>query len=180
VTDDSPPPGPSRRRFLKIATCALGGGIGATVVVPAAQYLLYPVGKRTVTTGGEPIDALPVDRLRPGAPPTRVALVAPAQRDAWGTVRDVPLGAAWVRRDDGGKVEALSAVCPHLGCAVGFDAGRNLFRCPCHESTFALDGKRLAGPTERGLDPLPVKIERGRVEITWVRYRVGGSGREKL
>src|SRR6185295_15012516 len=93
-----PPADGGRRRFLKIATCALGGGIGATVAVPAIRYILYPIGAHTVTTGAEPIDALPAARVRPGAPPMRVGLVAPAERDAWGTVEHVPLGAAWVLR----------------------------------------------------------------------------------
>ena len=48
---------PGRRRFLKIATCAIGGGIGAVVAVPAARYLLYPVGSLTISTAlaGQPI-----------------------------------------------------------------------------------------------------------------------------
>jgi menaquinol-cytochrome c reductase iron-sulfur subunit len=172
-----PPADGGRRRFLKIATCALGGGIGATVAVPAIRYILYPVGEHTVTTADEPIDALPESRLEPGAPPIRVGLVAPSERDAWGTVESVPLGAAWLLRPDKGPIQAFSAVCPHLGCAIGFDG--TIFRCPCHDSSFSLTGERLGGPTERGMDPLPVEVKDGRIRITWVRYRVGGSDREK-
>jgi len=163
---------------LKIATCALGGGIGATVAVPAIRYILYPVGAQTVTSGDEPIDVLAESRVRAGAPPMRVGLVARAERDAWGTVEHVPLGSAWLLRGKDGAVQAFSAVCPHLGCAIGFDAGGNVFRCPCHDSSFALSGERLGGPTERGMDPLPLEVKDGRIRITWVRYRVGGSARE--
>ena len=46
--------------------------------------------------------------------------------DAWTTARDVVLGAAWVRRTGDDKLEALSAVCPHLGCAVGWDGSDEL------------------------------------------------------
>src|SRR5262245_31109055 len=155
------PPTTTRRRFLKIATCSVGCGIGAAVAVPAVGYLLYPVGRRLVTIGDEPIDAIAADRVVAGAPPLRVPLVAAAQRDAWTTVRDVPLGAAWLRRTEGGELVALSAVCPHLGCAVGWDDGGKIFKCPCHESAFAVDGARMAGPAERGLDPLPVTIADG-------------------
>src|SRR5207302_6107463 len=101
------------------------------------------------------------------------------QRDAWGSVEHVPLGAAWVMRADDGSVRAFSAVCPHLGCSIGFDVDKNLFKCPCHDSQFALTGERVAGPTERGMDPLPVELVDGQLRITWVRYRVGGSAREK-
>jgi menaquinol-cytochrome c reductase iron-sulfur subunit len=167
---------PDRRRFLKVATCALGGGVGIAVVVPAVSYLLHPVGRRTVTAAAEPIDAIAVAAL--GQQPVRVPLVARSVRDAWSSSNDAPLGAAWVRRDERGDVHALSSVCPHLGCAVAFEPGANAFRCPCHESAFALNGDRRSGPSERGLDPLPLTVENGRVKITWVRYRAGGTDRE--
>ena len=100
MTDDSPPAGGSRRRFLKIATCALGGGIGATVVVPAAQYLLYPVGRRTVTTGGEPIDALAAERMpaRRAADPGRPGRAGPARRLGHGPRRPARRGLGPSRR----------------------------------------------------------------------------------
>lgn len=172
--DDGPPP--DRRRFLKVATCALGGGVGVAVGVPAVSYLLHPVGRRTVIAAAEPIDAVAVDDL--GAAPVRVPLRARALRDAWTSANDVPLGAAWVRRDEKGEVKALSSVCPHLGCAVAFNQPTGDFRCPCHDSSFAISGEYQHGPAERGLDPLPLEVKDGRVHITWVRYRVGGSSRE--
>ena len=175
---DDPAADGGRRRFLKVATCALGGGIAGTVAIPAARYLLYPVGEETVTSPDTPVDAGLAAKIEAGAPPQRIALIAPEQRDAWGTVRDVPLGAAWVLRDDKG-VKAFSTVCPHLGCSVGYDAAAKLFRCPCHDSRFSLAGERISGPTERGLDELPLQVKDGRLMITWVRYRVGGSDREQ-
>lgn len=163
-----------------MATGALGGCVGAAVAVPALGYLVDPVGKRVVTAGDEPIDAIAVDRLAAGGAPLRVPLVAPAQRDAWTSVRNVPLGAAWLRRTAGGEILALSSVCPHLGCAVGWSGPRQSFLCPCHDSAFAADGARLGGPSQRGLDPLPVEVVDGRVKITWIRYRPGGTGRDPL
>ena len=44
-------------------------------------------------------------------------------------------------------------------CAVEFDAAKKEYECPCHKSGFAIDGKKLFGPSRRGLDPLPVKID---------------------
>jgi Rieske Fe-S protein len=174
-----PPADGGRRRFLKVATCALGGGIAGTVAVPAVRYLLYPVGETTVTSPDTPVDAGLAAKIEAGAPPQRLALIAPEQRDAWGTVRDVPLGGAWVLRTVKGEMKAFSAVCPHLGCSVGYDDDSKLFKCPCHDSRFSLAGERLAGPAERGLDELPLQVKDGRLLITWVRYRVGGSSRER-
>jgi Rieske Fe-S protein len=177
--DDRGESATSRRRFLKIATCAVGGGIGAVVAVPAARYLVSPVGGRVVTDSGDPIDAIGVDRLPADGTPLRVPLVAAAQRDAWTTVRDVPLGAAWLQKR-GEQILALSAVCPHLGCAVAWSGAAKAFQCPCHESAFAADGARLSGPAERGLDPLPLVVENGRIKVTWLRFRPGGAERVKL
>ncbi len=174
---EAPPGDPGRRRFLKLATCGLGAGLGAVVAVPAARYLLHPVGRQIVTTGTEPIEVAHVRQLAVGGPPVRVRVVAATIRDAWSSATNVPLGSAWLRRTGEHEVQALSAACPHLGCAVGFDG--KLFRCPCHESAFDPTGKRLTGPAERGLDDLPVEPigEDGRVRLSWIRYRAGGSSK---
>jgi Rieske Fe-S protein len=172
-----PPGDPGRRRFLKIATCAIGGGIGAVVVVPAVKYLLDPVGRKVVTTPDEPIDVMNLDDLEVGAPPVKVSVVARSVRDAWSTSTDVPLGAVWLTRTGESTVVAYSSVCPHLGCAVGFDPSAGHYRCPCHDSAFDASGKRLAGPAERGLDALDTSIDPAsrRVSVRWVRYRQGGT-----
>lgn len=166
----------SRRKFLKIATGCLGGGLGAALLVPASRLALGVAGRTTVTSTAAPIDALAVDKV--GASPIAVALRAPEVRDAWATTRDVPLGIAFVHKDARGQIRALSAVCPHLGCTVGFDPAADRYVCPCHSSWFERDGALVAGgEAERGLDELPVTIEGGRVKIQWVRYRLGGSAK---
>jgi menaquinol-cytochrome c reductase iron-sulfur subunit len=176
VADDDEPPRDDRRRFLKFATCALGGGVGLAVGVPAVSYLLDPVGRRTVVAADEPIDAIAVDAL--GIAPVRVPLHARSVRDAWTATNDVALGAAWIRKDERGAPQAFSAACPHLGCAVSFVAAANEYHCPCHNSAFTIAGERREGPSKRGLDPLPLEIKDGRVYITFVRYRAGGATRE--
>lgn len=44
---------------------------------------------------------------------------------------------------------ALSPICTHLGCTVRKES--LFFRCPCHGSTYSLDGKVVRGPAERPL-----------------------------
>ena len=179
---DDRDPDPARRRFLKIATCGLGGGIGLAVAAPALAYLGHPVGTRVVTSTAEPIDVAALDQLADGKL-TRVQVIAPSVRDAWTAASDVPLGAAWLRRA-GEKVTALSGICPHLGCAIGLatqaDPGKPpTFACPCHDSAFDATGKRLAGPAKRDLDPLPAFVdENGRVKLTWIRFKTDSSTRE--
>jgi Rieske Fe-S protein len=60
-----------------------------------------------------------------------------------------------VRRDAQGVLHELSAVCPHLGCIVSWNAGESTWDCPCHGSRFDADGAVLNGPANRGLDPAP-------------------------
>ena len=174
-TDD-----PDRRKFLKITTCALGAGAGIVLAVPALRLIAAPAGATTVTGPSEPLDLGPIDQFKVGAEPRKVEVIAPIVKDAWTAARNVVLGAAFVTRPSEGQVQALSAVCPHLGCAVGWDPGPKNFLCPCHDSRFEVGGARMTGPAERGLDPLPVTIHEGRLQLTWVRYKIGSTSREPV
>ena len=145
--------------------------------VPLVRLVIDPSGKQTVTSPREPLDLGPASRF--GDVPTKVDIVAPVIKDAWAAARDVVLGAAFIRRI-GNDLDARSAVCPHLGCAVAFDRAQNNYLCPCHDSRFALDGVKLSGPSERGLDQLPLQIVGGRVLLTWERYKIGQSTKEPV
>jgi menaquinol-cytochrome c reductase iron-sulfur subunit len=167
-----------RRDFLKIATCALGGGVVAAAGLPVLRLIVDPAGKTTVTSPTEPIDVGDAAGLRVGATPRRVEVVAPIVKDAWTSARDVVLGAAWLRRTSPTEIVALSAVCPHLGCAIGYDAGGDTFVCPCHDSKFATDGKVLAGPSKRAMDTLDLTVRDGRVLLAWKRFKADTPDRE--
>jgi glycine/D-amino acid oxidase-like deaminating enzyme/nitrite reductase/ring-hydroxylating ferredoxin subunit len=58
-------------------------------------------------------------------------------------------------RDQQGNLHERSAVCPHLGCIVAWNATESSWDCPCHGSRFDPDGKVLNGPA---ISPL-AKIE---------------------
>lgn len=166
-------PDEDRRKFLKVATCAIGGGVGLAVAGPVLTLLASPAGKITVTTPSTPLDLGPAEQFRAGAEPRKIDIVAPLVKDAWAAARNVVLGAAWIRRTAPDKLVALSAVCPHLGCAIGWDTVAGKFLCPCHDSQFSPEGDKLTGPSERGMDTLPLEIKDGRVQLTWVRYKLG-------
>ncbi len=171
---------PDRRGFLKVATCAIGGGVGLVVVAPALRACVAPTNAETVTTPSDPIDVGAVDRFRVGAPWQRVDVIAAVVRDAWVSAHDVVLGGAWVRRTSESQLVALSSVCPHVGCAVGWDDAARTFLCPCHNSRWTDTGARIAdtGPAKRDLDPLPIEVKDGRLRLTWVRYKLDTATRE--
>ena len=56
-----------------------------------------------------------------------------------------------VYRSDDGALQAVSAACTHLGCAVHWNSGEKSWDCPCHGSRFAADGAVLHGPARRPL-----------------------------
>ncbi|MCK2215615.1 FAD-dependent oxidoreductase [Actinomadura sp. ATCC 31491] len=59
-----------------------------------------------------------------------------------------------VYRDEQGQVHAVSAVCTHLGCVVGFNEAERTWECPCHGSRFGVDGRVLQGPAVEPLEPV--------------------------
>ncbi len=65
--------------------------------------------------------------------------------------------AAW--RDPEGQVHAVSAVCTHMGCLVGWNETDRSWDCPCHGSRFGHDGKVLHGPAVKPLAPVGIDEE---------------------
>lgn len=58
-------------------------------------------------------------------------------------------------RDDAGTLHARSAICPHLGCVVGWNSEEKTWDCPCHGSRFRCTGEVVNGPAAAGLDRAP-------------------------
>jgi nitrite reductase/ring-hydroxylating ferredoxin subunit len=114
---------------------------------------------------------LAVDHL----PAAVVALIA-ERADAWTGFASEPIGAVYLRRGKGSDtVEALSATCPHAGCFVEMEPTGRCFRCPCHNSTFTLEGGIVApSPSPRPMDGLECRVAKnGSVEVKWERFRAG-------
>jgi menaquinol-cytochrome c reductase iron-sulfur subunit len=188
---DSPLPAPPepepRRSFLTKSAAIVVGGIVAVFPFAAGLGVLFdPLRRRTkiaADAAGDdaikyvrvgPLDVLPADGV-----PHQFVLTDDVV-DAWTRSPAQRVGTAFLSRTDspdGPKVTALSSVCPHLGCAVDFNSPAGEFECPCHASAFAKDGKKLFGPSLRGLDPLAVKlVESGGQKEIWVecaRFRTG-------
>jgi menaquinol-cytochrome c reductase iron-sulfur subunit len=102
--------------------------------------------------------------------------VIAAKTDAWNRFDAAPVGAVYLRRLADGKVEALNVVCPHAGCFVDYVPGSAMFRCPCHQSSFALDGEiaDARSPSPRGLDSLAVEVkEDGSVWVAFQNFQAG-------
>jgi Rieske Fe-S protein len=80
----------------------------------------------------------------------------------------------------GGRLRALSTVCPHLGCGIDWNAGQARFECPCHGSKFDAAGRRVAGPSPRDMDELETRVAGGDVQVLYRRFRTGTVKREAI
>ena len=82
--------------------------------------------------------------------PGEVASVDEISPNTGAVVRD-GLNKIAVFRDEAGELHRRSAVCPHLGCIVGWNKAESTWDCPCHGSRFDKMGKVLNGPANRDL-----------------------------
>ena len=57
----------------------------------------------------------------------------------------------WVLQPTAGQFVAVSALCTHKGCTVGYSPSSRRFICPCHGATFGADGEVLGGPAPYAL-----------------------------
>jgi menaquinol-cytochrome c reductase iron-sulfur subunit len=169
---DTPPPNDRRDFIAKSCAIAVGGAI--TLVAPVAGVLVLADPLRRKAEGGGAVLVATLDSLPDNGEPRKYSVLA-TKVDAWNRTPNVPVGAIYLQRH-GDKVRALNVVCPHAGCFVDFRPAEGHYHCPCHNSSFAPDGKVLdpKSPSPRGLDELPVEIRNGReVWVTFQNFRAG-------
>jgi cytochrome b6-f complex iron-sulfur subunit len=68
----------------------------------------------------------------------------------------------------GGQLRAVSGVCTHLGCRLALDAPARRLDCPCHRTSFALNGQLLTHQLPVAPPALPhlqVREAHGAVQI---------------
>ena len=51
-----------------------------------------------------------------------------------------------------GKLFAVSARCPHLGCQLEWNPDEKSWECPCHGSRFNYLGELISGPAQDDLE----------------------------
>ncbi|MGN0288763.1 MAG: FAD-dependent oxidoreductase [Lachnospiraceae bacterium] len=54
--------------------------------------------------------------------------------------------------DEKGELHIIFARCPHMGCALEWNADEKSWDCPCHGSRFDIDGKLLDNPATKNRD----------------------------
>lgn len=151
--------------------------VGAVaLIVPAVAGLLVlldPLRRRPAA--GNLVRVASLSALPEDGEPRKFPVLA-TRIDAWNRTPNVPIGAVYLRRTGANQVRALNVVCPHAGCFVDFNASGRNFHCPCHNSSFALNGEIAdpKSPSPRGLDELPVEVRAdGEIWVAFRNFRAG-------
>lgn len=183
----------TRRNFMATATMVVGGVIGLGLAIPIVGSLIPDVGG-----GGAQWSALDDKGWKELQSATDSAVKIDfllKSKDAYLPEEQLPESVWGIKVKDQQKFiqsrpdlfpkgqdslpykvvnlgfTVFSPICPHLGCRYNYDASQNKFLCPCHGSTFDGEGAHTGGPAARGLDPLPLRSQSGKAEVTWIRYK---------
>jgi len=79
-------------------------------------------------------------------------------------IKDAEILFIWETED---RVKALSPLCTHKKCRVGYNSEAKRIDCPCHGSQFDLNGGVIQGPAKTPLDSFPAYLDdQGRVIIS--------------
>jgi len=175
----SGPEDPSKRKFITMATHAMGACVTCAVAVPPLAVVIHPLlASKDETTSDGFVPVASVNRFKAGGPFVRV-VVKQDRSDAWLKTPGVPVGSILVKRSKDDAFKVFSAKCPHLGCAVNPVPGEERFMCPCHNSAFGADGTKLdkedgsTNPAPRGLDALQHRVVGGVLQVQYVNYKTG-------
>ena len=159
----------NRRKFIVTSTI---GASAACALFPFASGLPSVLDPVTKKSGGAKVpwtEVTSLATLPEDGTPTKFEVILEKVTDAWTTYTNIPAGAGYLARN-GNEVTAYNLKCPHLGCAIDYRANTNDYFCPCHNSTFGLDGSVTTenSPSPRGMDTMDTKVEEG---IVWIRFQ---------
>ena len=85
--------------------------------------------------------------------PRYVKVAAPLPASGFHAERD------FILFGDDTHARAVSRTCTHLGCRVNYLEDHDIIECPCHQSRFTPEGKRVAGPAKDDLPTFAVEIQ---------------------
>ena len=136
----------NRRSFLKRAWAWIGA-IAFFEFIAITFNMFSPGRKRSKSNSSFVKTAGLVDEISPG------------------TVLPFKNGQFYLIRYADGGFLALSLICTHLGCSIGWDSTKDQFVCPCHASAFDNRGNVISPPAPRALDAYKVMIENGEVKV---------------
>ncbi len=139
---------PTRRGFINWFLGTSAGAFLLSVLYPVGRYLIPPtVGESTAAAVTLPIKPQDVKRNS-------------------GHIFKFGSRPGILVRTPGGELRAFSAVCTHLNCTVQYRPDLGHIWCACHNGHFDLNGKNVAGPPPRPLDPYMVNVRGNQIVVS--------------
>jgi Rieske Fe-S protein len=138
------------------------GSIDRRTALAGAGVTVATLGLVTAC-GGNDSPAAPGTTAAQSPAPHPVPVQQPASA-ALARTDEVPVGGGVVAGDTvvtqpaAGSFLGFSARCTHVGCLVN-QVADGLIKCPCHGSSFRLDGTVASGPAARPLDSRPIRVD---------------------
>ncbi|MBI1895476.1 MAG: Rieske 2Fe-2S domain-containing protein [Acidobacteria bacterium] len=129
-------PRPTRRALYVSIIYGLWSLITAALAIPAGIYLLFPPRTKKAP---EWLVAGDVSHLRIKEPEEMV--FRRTRVDGWKITSEK--STAWVVKLSEQTLVAFAPQCTHLGCAYHWDERQKNFLCPCHNSSFSVEGAVL-------------------------------------
>ncbi|PPK65620.1 Rieske 2Fe-2S domain-containing protein [Actinokineospora auranticolor] len=168
--------GPPDEKFVEALRARLGRELEPEADRGRRRFVQFTSVAAASAAVGVAVDRLVVDT----APTAETPATVVPETGEWRAVvagRDLPEGgvrpfdvgvlSGFVERV-GGQVRGVSGVCTHLGCKLKLAAATRELDCPCHRTSFAVDGVVLRHQLPAQPRPLPKLLVResgGQVEV---------------
>jgi menaquinol-cytochrome c reductase iron-sulfur subunit len=146
------------RTLLNVFCIGMGALAAAVVSVPILAYLFSPL-IRPAQQVWSSLGALDTFKL---GETVEVSIEDPSSLPWAGQTAKT---AVWVRRTGEQDFTVFAITCTHLGCPVNWEAGAQLFLCPCHGGVYYADGTVAGGPPPRSLFRYETRIQNNTVQI---------------
>ena len=148
MTEETLDPGMGRRGFINWFLATSAGAFLLSVLYPVARYLIPPpAGESAAGTITLPLKA---EDVKPNT----------------GQIFKFGNRPAILIRTPAGELRAFTAVCTHLNCTVQYRPDLSHIWCACHNGHFDLNGKNIAGPPPRPLDPYVVNVRGSQIVVS--------------
>jgi nitrite reductase/ring-hydroxylating ferredoxin subunit len=135
----------SRRRQVVIGGSVAAASAAAGLVVGRNLLAPTPAPQEAPQAQGE---------LEPNAGTWRAVGASVDLPEGGALAFDLGSVNGFVHRADA-KLEAVSGVCTHQGCKLWLDAPESRLRCPCHSTSFSLEGTTVTHQMPIAPPPLP-------------------------
>ena len=138
--------GPSGTRRQVVIGTGLAAASAATGIV-VGRNLLAPTQTPEATPPAQGV-------LEPNAGTWHAVGASADLPDTGALAFDLGSVSGFVHRTDA-QLEAVSGICTHQGCKLWLDAPESRLRCPCHSTSFSLEGETLTHQLPTAPAPLP-------------------------